>query len=86
MDVITHADPAVWEAIQGERRRQQQGIEMISSENYTSPPVLAAHGPVMPNHYAEAYPGPRYHGLCVFVEVVERPALPRLPQLFTAVV
>ncbi|HEY8505277.1 MAG TPA: serine hydroxymethyltransferase, partial [Gemmataceae bacterium] len=64
MNILQQTDPEVWEAIQGERRRQQQGLEMIASENYTSPAVLAAQGSVLTNKYAEGYPGRRYYGGC----------------------
>src|SRR5256885_1324638 len=84
MDVLKQADPEVWQAIQGERRRQQQGLEMIASENYTSPAVLAAQGSVLTNKYAEGYPGRRYYGGCEFVDVVERLAIDRALQLFRA--
>jgi glycine hydroxymethyltransferase len=82
MNILEHADPEVWQAIQGERRRQQQGLEMIASENYTSPAVLAAQGSVLTNKYAEGYPGRRYYGGCEFVDVVERLAIDRALQLF----
>ena len=62
MSILEHQDPDVWQAIQGERRRQQEGLEMIASENYTSPAVLAAQGSVLTNKYAEGYPGRRYYG------------------------
>ncbi len=84
MDVLKQADPLVWQAIQGERQRQQLGLEMIASENYTSPAVLEAQGSVLTNKYAEGYPGRRYYGGCEFVDVVERLALDRLLQLFRA--
>src|SRR5438094_8824393 len=84
MDVIKQADPQVWEAIQGERRRQQEGLEMIASENYTSPAVLEAQGSELTNKYAEGYPGRRYYGGCEFVDVVERLAIDRVLQLFGA--
>ena len=82
MDLLRQADPEVWEAIQGERRRQQQGLEMIASENYTSPAVLAAQGSVLTNKYAEGYPGRRYYGGCEFVDVAERLAIERAKRLF----
>src|SRR5580693_103407 len=82
MDILQQTDPDVWQAIQGERRRQQTGLEMIASENYTSPAVLAAQGSVLTNKYAEGYPGRRYYGGCEFVDVVERLAIDRLLQLF----
>jgi glycine hydroxymethyltransferase len=84
MDVLKQADPDVWQAIQNERRRQQHGLEMIASENYTSPAVLAAQGSVLTNKYAEGYPGRRYYGGCEFVDVVERLAIERVLQLFGA--
>src|SRR5262245_45349859 len=84
MNVLKQADPEIWNAIQGERRRQQDGLELIASENYTSPGVLAAQGSVLTNKYAEGYPGRRYYGGCEFVDVVERLAIERLTQLFGA--
>jgi glycine hydroxymethyltransferase len=84
MDPVKQADPQVWQAIADERRRQQQGLEMIASENYTSPAVLAAQGSVLTNKYAEGYPGRRYYGGCEFVDVVERLAIDRLLQMFGA--
>src|SRR6266446_2510196 len=80
-DVLQQADPEVWQAINDERRRQQQGLEMIASENYTSPAVMAAQGSVLTNKYAEGYPGRRYYGGCDFVE---RLAIDRVLQLFGA--
>src|SRR5205814_9311035 len=67
-DVLQQADPEIWQAIDDERRRQQQGLEMIASENYTSPAVMAAQGSVLTNKYAEGYPGRRYYGGCEFVD------------------
>lgn len=84
MDILQQADPEVWQAIQGERRRQQQGLEMIASENYTSPAVMAAQGSVLTNKYAEGYPGRRYYGGCEFVDIAERLAIDRVLQLFGA--
>jgi glycine hydroxymethyltransferase len=84
MHVLEQADPAIWQAIQNECRRQQQGLEMIASENYASAAVMAAQGSVLTNKYAEGYPGRRYYGGCEFVDVVERVALDRLLQLFGA--
>ncbi len=84
MDVLKDSDPAVWEAIQGELRRQQDGLEMIASENYTSPAVLAAQGSVLTNKYAEGYPGRRYYGGCEHVDTAERLAIERALQLFGA--
>jgi glycine hydroxymethyltransferase len=84
MNILKQTDPEVWQAIDNERRRQQQGLEMIASENYTSPAVLAAQGSVLTNKYAEGYPGRRYYGGCEFVDVVERLAIDRALQLFQA--
>jgi glycine hydroxymethyltransferase len=84
MNILQQADPAVWQAIQGERRRQQDGLEMIASENYTSPAVMAAQGSELTNKYAEGYPGKRYYGGCEFVDQVEQLAQQRLKQLFGA--
>jgi glycine hydroxymethyltransferase len=84
MDILKQTDPKVWQAIQDERRRQQDGLEMIASENYTSPAVLAAQGSVLTNKYAEGYPGRRYYGGCEFVDVVEQLAIDRALQLFGA--
>ncbi len=84
MDILQQTDPAVWQAIQNERTRQQNGLEMIASENYVSPAVLAAQGCEMTNKYAEGYPGKRYYGGCEHVDVVERLAIERLLKLFGA--
>src|SRR5467141_4352136 len=84
MNVIKQADPEVWQAIESERRRQQQGLEMIASENYTSPAVMAAQGSVLTNKYAEGYPGRRYYGGCEYVDVAERLAIERVQRLFGA--
>jgi glycine hydroxymethyltransferase len=77
-------DPAVFQAIEGERRRQQTGLEMIASENYTSPAVMEAQGSCLTNKYAEGYPGKRYYGGCEFVDEIERLALDRVKQIFGA--
>jgi glycine hydroxymethyltransferase len=84
MDILKQADPEVWQAIDGEQRRQQIGLEMIASENYASPAVLAAQGSVLTNKYAEGYPGRRYYGGCEFVDVAEKLAIDRLLKLFGA--
>src|SRR3954469_5346693 len=83
-DVLKQADPEVWQAIADERRRQQEGLEMIASENYTSAAVMAAQGSVLTNKYAEGLPGKRYYGGCEFVDVAERLAIDRLLKLFHA--
>ncbi len=77
-------DDEVWDAIQAERRRQEEHIELIASENYTSPRVMAAQGSVLTNKYAEGYPGKRYYGGCEHVDVVEQLAIDRAKQLFGA--
>jgi glycine hydroxymethyltransferase len=81
---LAAADPAVWSAVADEIQRQQDGLEMIASENYTSPAVMAAAGSVLTNKYAEGYPGKRYYGGCEFVDVVENLAIDRAKQLFGA--
>jgi glycine hydroxymethyltransferase len=84
MDILQTVDPEVWQAIDGERRRQQQGLELIASENYASAAVMAAQGSVLTNKYAEGYPGKRYYGGCEHVDTVERLAIDRLGRLFGA--
>jgi len=84
MNHIEAQDPDVWAAIAGERRRQQDGLEMIASENYTSPAILQAAGSVLTNKYAEGYPSKRYYGGCEYVDVVEQLAIDRAKQLFGA--
>jgi glycine hydroxymethyltransferase len=84
MDILKQADPEVWQAIDGERRRQQHWLEMIASENYASPAVLAAQGSVLTNKYAEGYPGRRYYGGCEFVDVAEQLAIDRILKIFGA--
>ncbi len=84
MDILQHADPEVFHAVQGERRRQQHGLELIASENYASPAVMAAQGSVLTNKYAEGYPGKRYYGGCEFVDAAERLAIDRVKTLFGA--
>jgi len=77
-------DPAVWAAIAAEQARQAEGLEMIASENFTSPAVMQAVGSVLTNKYAEGYPGHRYYGGCEFVDKVEDLARERLKKLFGA--
>lgn len=84
MSGLKSLDPEVWHAIDGERRRQQDCLEMIASENYTSAAVLEAQGSVLTNKYAEGYPGRRYYGGCEFVDEAERLAIDRLLKLFNA--
>jgi glycine hydroxymethyltransferase len=84
MNFIAQQDPDVWSAIAAEMERQQDGLEMIASENYTSPAVMQAVGSVLTNKYAEGYPGRRYYGGCEHVDVVENLARDRVKQLFGA--
>lgn len=81
---IERDDPEVWAAIAGEQERQQDGLEMIASENYVSPAIMQAAGSVLTNKYAEGYPGRRYYGGCEFVDVVEDLARNRAKELFGA--
>jgi glycine hydroxymethyltransferase len=81
---IAGYDDELWGAIQGERRRQEDHIELIASENYASPRVLEAQGSVLTNKYAEGYPGKRYYGGCEFVDIAEQLAIDRVKQLFGA--
>ena len=77
-------DDELYQALQGEERRQEEHIELIASENYASPRVLAAQGSVLTNKYAEGYPGKRYYGGCEFVDVAESLAIERAKKLFGA--
>jgi glycine hydroxymethyltransferase len=81
---IETVDPEIWSAIQKENRRQEEHIELIASENYASPAVMAAQGGQMTNKYAEGYPGKRYYGGCEFVDIAEQLALDRVRRLFGA--
>ena len=83
-DRIKGFDDELWDAIQGECQRQEEHIELIASENYTSPRVLEAQGSVLTNKYAEGYPGKRYYGGCQFVDIAEQLAIDRAKQLFDA--
>ena len=84
MDYIAAQDPELGEAIKAEYARQQRNIELIASENFTSPAVMLAQGSVLTNKYAEGYPGKRYYGGCQCVDVVEELARTRAKQLFGA--
>jgi glycine hydroxymethyltransferase len=84
MDVLKQVDPEIWQAIQHEEERQQDGLELIASENYASRAVLEAQGSVLTNKYAEGLPGKRYYGGCEFVDQAERLAIERLLKLFGA--
>ncbi len=81
---LRQSDPEVFAAIEGERTRQQNHIELIASENYVSPAVLAAIGSALTNKYAEGLPDARYYGGCEFVDIVEKLAIARAKQLFGA--
>ena len=81
---IEEFDPDLHAAISNEERRQEQHIELIASENYASPRVLAAQGSVLTNKYAEGYPGKRYYGGCEYVDVAEQLAIERAKKLFGA--
>lgn len=83
-DRIAGFDDELMQAIDGENRRQEEHIELIASENYTSPRVLEAQGSVLTNKYAEGYPGKRYYGGCEFVDVAEQLAIDRAKELFKA--
>ena len=81
---LAKTDPALWDAIQAENNRQEEHIELIASENYTSPAVLEAQGSQLTNKYAEGYPGKRYYGGCEYVDVAEQLAIDRLKQIYGA--
>src|SRR5450830_707692 len=77
------ADPELAAAVKQELTRQEEGLELIASENYVSAAVMAAQGSVLTNKYAEGYPGKRYYGGCQFVDVAENLALQRLRKIFS---
>ncbi|MDY6992082.1 MAG: serine hydroxymethyltransferase [Pseudomonadota bacterium] len=81
---IAEFDSELWQALQNEAKRQEEHLELIASENYTSPRVLEAQGSVLTNKYAEGYPGKRYYGGCEFVDIAEQLAISRAKQLFNA--
>jgi len=81
---LAHIDPEIASVIERENRRQEEHIELIASENYTSPAVMAAQGSQLTNKYAEGYPGKRYYGGCEFVDIAEQLAIDRCKQLFGA--
>jgi glycine hydroxymethyltransferase len=81
---LANVDPDLWDAIQKENTRQQDHIELIASENYTSPAVMQAQGSQLTNKYAEGYPGKRYYGGCEYVDIAEQLAIDRVKQLFGA--
>ena len=82
--LIEQFDPEIFAAIQAENTRQEQHIELIASENYASPAVMAAQGSQLTNKYAEGYPGKRYYGGCEFVDIAEQLAIDRVKQLYGA--
>ena len=83
-ECIADLDPELFDAIKAEQQRQEQHIELIASENYTSPRVLEAQGSVLTNKYAEGYPGKRYYGGCAHVDIAEKLAIERAKMLFDA--
>src|ERR1700752_2309012 len=81
---LAQDDPELWAAIRQENQRQEDHIELIASENYGSPDVLAAQGSQLTNKYAEGLPGKRYYGGCEEVDIAERLAIERAKKLFAA--
>lgn len=81
---LAQFDPELWQAIEGEQKRQEAHIELIASENYVSPRVMAVQGSVLTNKYAEGYPHKRYYGGCEFVDMAEDLAIERAKKLFDA--
>src|SRR3989449_9717208 len=80
---LHEVDPELWAAVQQENQRQEDHVELIASENYVSPAVLAAQGSQLTNKYAEGYPGKRYYGGCEFVDIAEQLAIDRAKKLFS---
>ncbi len=83
-NLVEQTDPEIWAAIQAENQRQEDHIELIASENYASPAVMAAQGTQLTNKYAEGYPGKRYYGGCENVDVAEQLAIDRIKKIFGA--
>jgi glycine hydroxymethyltransferase len=83
-DLLARTDPELWDAISLENRRQEDHVELIASENYVSPAVLAAQGSQLTNKYAEGYPGKRYYGGCEYVDIAETLTIERAKKLFGA--
>ena len=81
---IKSFDEDLWQALEKEKLRQEQHIELIASENYASPSILEAQGSILTNKYAEGYPGKRYYGGCEFVDIAEQLAIDRAKELFKA--
>ena len=84
LEQLKNNDPEIYSAIQGEEKREQKGIELIPSENYTYPEVFAANGSILTNKYSEGYPGRRYYGGQEFTDIVEILAIERAKKLFRA--
>jgi glycine hydroxymethyltransferase len=84
VNFVEQEDPAIWSSIAAEQTRQAEGLEMIASENFTSPAIMQAVGSVLTNKYAEGYPGRRYYGGCEYVDTIEDLARDRAKQLFGA--
>ena len=84
MNPVVDHDPELWQAIASEQRRQQEGLELIASENYASTAVIATQGTVLTNKYAEGYPGRRYYGGCEYIDKAEQLAIDRAKKLFGA--
>ena len=82
--LVEQTDPELFAAIQAENARQEQHIELVASENYASPAVMAAQGSQLTNKYAEGYPGKRYYGGCEFVDIAEQLAIDRVKKLYGA--
>src|SRR5512132_3075485 len=82
--LLEQADPEICSAIRQEARRQEDHVELIASENYASPAVMAAQGSQLTNKYAEGYPGKRYYGGCEYVDLAETIAMERAKKLFGA--
>ncbi len=82
--LLEQVDPEIFAAVRSENARQEQHIELIASENYASPAVMAAQGTQLTNKYAEGYPGKRYYGGCEFVDIAEQLAIDRVKQIFGA--
>ncbi len=83
-DSLEKLDPAIWEQIVNENKRQEEHIELIASENYTLPAVMEAQGSQLTNKYAEGYIGKRFYGGCEYIDEVERIAIDRLKELYGA--
>src|SRR5690554_4669564 len=84
MEHLKTSDPDLYQAMENEKKRQQDNIELIASENFVSQAVMEAMGSVLTNKYAEGYPGKRYYGGCEFVDVAENLARDRVKELFGA--